>query len=156
MEVSIAAEKQLPWRQTAVGLLGLSDTHNPGAVSFLPPLSGFLHRGASWMQISGCRLVGATLQAISHWAQTFWCVLYLFLSQLSHHFRHAANPKIVLRCNKGTEARKWANVKHEIRFFMHLFFLYQFMWWFWCNFHFIPLNPFWYEHKTFLNTLSWD
>lgn len=49
------------------------------------------------MQISDCRLVGATLQATSHWTRTFWCKGYLFLSQLSDHFKHAANPNIVWR-----------------------------------------------------------
>lgn len=71
-----------------------------------PLLSGSLHGGASWMQISDRRLVGATLEASSHWAQTFWCVQYLFSSQPSDHFRHAANPKIVWRNDKRYRSLK--------------------------------------------------
>lgn len=42
---------------------------------------------------------------------------FFFLSQLSDHFRHAANPKIVWRSNKDTEAWNWADVKPLCSFF---------------------------------------
>lgn len=115
-----------------------------------PPFRFPFHGGASWMQISDCRLVGATLQATSHWTRTFWCKAYLFLSQLSDHFRHAANPNIVWRNKqKKKKAWNWANVKP-------LFPQFEVATCSRSEIHSQPFNYSWYEHKTFLNKLSWD
>lgn len=63
--------------------------------------SDFLHGGASWMQISDCRLVGATLKATSHRAQAFWCMLHsFFTANPMITLDMQQNPQIVWRSNK--------------------------------------------------------
>lgn len=83
-----------------------------------PLLSESLHGGASWMQISDRELVGATLEAPSHWALgRFGVCRICFPANPSDHFRHAATPKIVWRNDKGTVSRYEARTPCFVLFF---------------------------------------